>query len=202
MKDFNRFKKDCLTINGKQRVTLKSGTISFKNYSKQLSIPFKIYADFECILKKGSVKKNSSYTRKYQDDIPCGFAYKDVCIDNRLSKKVVLYIEKDAVYKFNKAILSEYNYCKKVIKKHFNKNLIISAEEEERFQLRNICWICDGFFYVADEKVRDHCHVTGKYRDAAHWSCNANLKLTKKIPVIFHNLKDCDNHLKADSRIG
>ena len=82
-----------------------------------------------------------------------------------------------------------------MMKKHFNKNLIISAEEEERFQLKNSCWICDKLFDVGDDKVRDHCHITGKYRGAAHWSCNINLKLTKKIPVIFHNLRGYGSHL-------
>ena len=49
-----------------------------------------------------------------------------------------------------------------MIKKHFNKNLIMFAEEEQRFQLTY------------------HCHITGKYRGAAYWSCNNNLKLSKK----------------------
>ena len=40
-------KENCLVINGKQNVNLKKGSISFKNYSTQLSTPFKIYADFE-----------------------------------------------------------------------------------------------------------------------------------------------------------
>ena len=44
-------KKVCLTINGTQSVRLKKGTIEFKNYFKQIAIPFKIYADFECNLK-------------------------------------------------------------------------------------------------------------------------------------------------------
>ena len=82
-----------------------------------------------------------------------------------------------------------------MIKKHCNKNLIMSAEEEERFQLTNSCWVCDKLFDVGDDKVRDHRHITGKYRRAAHWSCNINLKLTKKIPVIFHNLRGYDSHL-------
>ena len=77
----------------------------------------------------------------------------------------------------------------------FNKNLVISAEEEERFQLRNICWIYDKLFDVGDNKVRDHCYVTEKYRGSAHWNCNINLKLTKKVPVIFHNLRGYDSHL-------
>ena len=86
-------RENCLTINGKQGVRLKSGSISFKNYFKQLPVPFKIYADFECILRKvksGFIECdfNSSYTRKYQDHIPCGFTYKVVCIDKKFSKKL------------------------------------------------------------------------------------------------------------------
>ena len=49
-----------------------------------------------------------------------------------------------------------------------------------------------------DEKVRDHCHVTGKFRGAAHWTCNINLQLTKKVFVIFCNLRGYDSHLIFD----
>ena len=82
---------------------------------------------------------------------------------------------------------------KKMINKHFNKSLIMSAVEEERFQLSNSCWICDKLF--EDDKAKDYCHITGKYRGAAHWSCNINLKLSKKISVIFYDLKGFDSHL-------
>ena len=88
-----KHKENCSIINGKQSVKLKSGLISFKNYFKQLPVPFKVYADFECILKrvKSSDKNNGSYTKKYQDLIPCSFAYKVVCVDNKSCKKIVLY---------------------------------------------------------------------------------------------------------------
>ena len=46
-----------------------------------------------------------------------------------------------------------------------------------------------------DNKVREHCHITGKYRGAAHFSCNINLKTSKKLVVIFHNSKGYDSHL-------
>ena len=72
------------------------------------------------------------------------------------------------------------------MKKLFNKNLIMTDEEEEQFQLRNTCWISEKL--IEDKKVRDHCHITGKVRSTAHWSCNINLQLTKKVPIIFHSL--------------
>ena len=56
------------------------------------------------------------------------------------------------------------------MKKHFNKNLIMNAEENEIFELTNICWIYSKLIENKDErddKVRDHCHITGAYRDAA-----------------------------------
>ena len=71
----------------------------------------------------------------------------------------------------------------------------MSVKEEEKFQSSNSCWIWDKLFDVGDKKVRDHCHITGKYRGATHFSCNANLKLSKKVPVIFHNLRGYDSHL-------
>ena len=84
------------------------------------------------------------------------------------------------------------------MKKHFNKNFIMSEKEEEQFQLSNVCWICEKLIDHEDEKVRSHCHVTGKFRGAAYWSCNINLQLTKKVPAIFHNLRGYDSHLIFD----
>ena len=62
----------------------------------------------------------------------------------------------------------------------------MSEEDEKRFQSSNKYWIYNKLFAAEDNKVRDHDHVTGKYKGSAHWSCN--VKLTKKVPVIFHNL--------------
>ena len=81
------------------------------------------------------------------------------------------------------------------MKKYFNKILIMNEEEEYLFQQSNSCSICEKLIDNDDEKVRYHCHVTGKFRGAAHRSCNINFQLTKKIPVIFHNLRGYGSHL-------
>ena len=93
-KVLKRHKKVCLKINGKQSVKLRSASVRFKNHFKQLTVPFKIYADFESVLKEVQSNvndNNSSYTKKYQKHIPCSFSYKVVCIDDRFSKPTVLY---------------------------------------------------------------------------------------------------------------
>ena len=126
--------------------------------------------------------------KKYQDHVPCSFSYKVVCIDDRFDKPIVFYGGENATHEFIKATLKEYKYCEKVMNKHFNKNLIISEEEQHLFQQSN-CWICKKFIDNDEEKVKDHCHVTAKFRGAAHWNCNINFQLTKKVPLIFHNLR-------------
>ena len=132
-------KEVCLNINGAQSVRLEKGTIEFKNYYKQIPVPFRVYADFECNVKivEGY---GGSYSKKYQNHIACSFAYKLVCVDNEFSKPIVVYRGVNAARKFLKRFWI-FEYCKKVIKKHFNKNLI-KSEEEEQFQLSNTCWIC------------------------------------------------------------
>ena len=115
--------------------------------------------------------------------------------NDKFSKYLVLYRGKNAVFKFIQCIFGEYSYCKDVRKKHFNKNLVMSVKENEEFKRPNICWICGKLIRIGDQKVRDHCHINGNYRGPAHWSCNINLKISKKLVVIFHNLKGYDRHL-------
>ena len=57
----------------------------------------------------------------------------------------------------------------------------------------HICWVCKQ--ELNTDKVRDHCHVTGKFRGASHTKCNINLRLSKKLPITFHNLQEYDGHI-------
>ena len=196
-------KNNCISINGEQAIEMpeKGDKVYFKNHHKQLSVPFVIYADFEAITEKvDSCQPNNdkSYTEAYQNHKDCGYGYKVVCCyDDKYSKPVQIYRGENAVYKFMKNMLEEVNWCKSKMKKHFNKPLEMTKENETDFQKAAKCHICDIKYTNKDVRVRDHCHITGKYRGSAHQDCNLKLQIkpeTIKIPVIFHNLRGYDSH--------
>ena len=202
---------NCLTINGAQAIDMpKQGEniLKFNNFHKQLPVPFVIYADFEAIMKKvqgceqsEEMKKDKdrrSYTEAYQTHEDCGYGYKVVCCyDDKYSKYTRIYRGENAVYKFMEKMLEEVEYCKAVIKKHFNKPLVMTKVDEQHFKTMDGCHICGEKYTDKDVRVRDHCHITGEFRCSAHQECNLKLRIKPeniKIPVIFHNLHGYDSH--------
>ena len=65
----------------------------------------------------------------------------------------------------------------------------MTIDDEERYQNSQICWICNEKINNDKDKERDHCHITGKFRGAAHKKCNLKLKIPRKLLVIIHNLE-------------
>ena len=196
-------KNNCLSINGKQAIKMpeKGDKVFFKNHQKQLPIPFVIYADFEAITEKihGCLPNNEkSYTEAYQKHTDCGYGYKVVCCyDDKYSKPVQIHRGENAVHKFMENMLEEVDWCKSIIKKHFNKPLEMTEENEIDFKKAIKCHICDQQYTDKDIRVRDHCHITGEFRGSAHQDCNLKLRIkpaTIKIPVLFHNLRGYDSH--------
>lgn len=80
-------------------------------------------------------------------------------------------------------------YCKKTMKKKINKELDMSKKDKKYLRKAKKCWIYNKKYVDGDLKVRDYCHVTGKYRGLAHRDCNTNLKLIYEMPALFHNLR-------------
>ena len=197
-------KDNCITVNGTQAVKMpdkNNNTLKYNNFHKQQPVPFVIYADFEAITEKISgcqPNNNKSYTEAYQKRTDCGFGYKVVCCyDDKYSQPLKIYRGEKAVYTFLEYMLDEVKYCKKVIKKEFNKPLKMTKEDEKEFNKAEECHICNIKYNDDDIKVRDHCHITGKYRGSAHQECNLQLRVNPekvKIPVIFHNLRGYDSH--------
>ena len=70
----------------------------------------------------------------------------------------------------------------------------MTIEDEGKYQSSQNCWICDQKIINNKDKVRDHCHITGKFWGAAHKNCNSKLKIPRKIPIIFHDLEGYDGH--------
>ena len=200
----NNHKDNCIQVNGTQAVnmpTKDNNILKFNNFHKQQPVPFVIYADFEAITEKihrCQPNSNKSYTEAYQKHTDCGYGYKVVCCyDDKYTKPIQLYRGEKAVYKFMENMLEEVKYCKKVMKKHFDKPLRMTKEDEEEFEKAKECHICDKKYTEKDIRVRDHCHITGKYRGSAHQDCNLKLRINPKeikIPVIFHNLRGYDSH--------
>ena len=196
-------KNNCISINGKQAINMpeKGDKVFFKNYHKQLPVPFVIYADFEALTEKiqGCQPNNEkSYTEAYQKHTDCGYGYKVVCCyDDKYSKPVQIHRGENAVHKFMENMLEEVDWCKSIIKKHFNKPLEMTEENEIDFKKATKCHICDQQYTDKDIRVRDHCHITGEFRGSAHQDCNLKLRIKPvniKIPVLFHNLRGYDSH--------
>ena len=112
-----KHKEDCLSIDGVQSVNVEEGINKSGNYSKQLPVALKIFADLEYNFQDTEIY-GGSCTKKYHDHVPCSYAFKVVCIDNRFSEPVVVCRGENAAYEFIRAILKEYKYCKNIMKKH------------------------------------------------------------------------------------
>lgn len=137
--------------------------LKFKNVANQLSVPFVIYADFESILsplQTVAENKNTFYSHKH---IPCSFAYYIHCnYDDSLSK-FVLYRGEDCVEKFVDNIYSD---ARRIADVYSNK--IMCESSDALLNTASHCHICGQPFLAMEQKVVDHCHLTGKIRGAAH----------------------------------
>ena len=174
--------------------------VSFKNHHKKMDMPFVIYADFESLMKAiHSVQQShkKSYTEKKVLHKPISFCYYVKCsFDDKFSKSVrytTTSEDEDVAQIFVDELEKE---VKSIYKDHPKKTMTFTKKDNYHYKTATRCWLCDkGFTNEKDWKVRDHCHYTGKYRGAAHNSCNIQFRRPKFTPVIFHNLSGYDAHL-------
>ena len=75
------------------------------------------------------------------------------------------------------------------------KDIIMTKEDEENYRNNNICRFCEK--EIISDKVRDHCHLTGRYRGPAHSKRNINVNQDQSnfVPFLFHNFKNYDCHM-------
>ena len=169
-----------------------------ENFERKIKSSFIIYADFESILvPEDNWKQNpeESSTNKYREHIACSYGYKLTCVDDKFCNSFKTYLIEDAAYNFINSMIKESKYCSEVMKKHFNKKLVITKEDNENFENSTKCWVCDSYYVDNDFKVRDHFQIIGKHRGSACKDCNINLKLNCRIHIVFNKLKIYDSHL-------
>ena len=181
----------------------KGTMLMFKHHERSEQVPFIIYADTEALIKEMQncdPNPQNSYTKKYQKHEPISFSYYIKSFDDNVYKsKLRKYTGEDAIEKFVEWIEEDV----KDIANIPDVEMIFSSNELKQFNDATKCWICNEEFddtadekgYRKNEKVKDHCHYTGRFRGAAHNSCNLKYKKPKFIPVVFHNLSGYDSHL-------
>ena len=186
----NEHRISCLKINKKQNIIMpKFGSkVIFKNYFKMLRCP-------KVPVSTAKVDEQStSYSEGYQHHQICGYAYKVHCKIDKYSKSVKLYRGENYAENFLRNLLKENEEIQQIIKTQFHEKMKITQEQEREFQRSTKCYICEKNFTKKSIKVRDHCHITGKYRGPAHKVCNLQLVISNKLPVVFHNLRGYDSH--------
>ena len=181
-------------------------TTKFKNIRNQLNVPFVVYCDFECCTSQIQTCQNqpAPSTEAYQHHEPSGFCFLSVCDNPIFNQPPVVYRGDNAVDKFFDALMKEEWRIRKILKDP--KAMVMTQEDQVNFQQAGQCHICHQPLQL--DRVRDHDHLTGKYRGAAHNTCNLNFKYEKLnekikdsfiIPVVFHNLRGYDGHLLMQS---
>ena len=181
--------KDCVHL----KMSAPGSTISFKRFDRGQRVPFVIYNYFESLLKPISrcdPNPKISSTTKYQKHEPISFSYYIKCFeDTACDLEPRTYTGEDAIEKFIEWLEKDVEYICNIKK----EKMIFGEKEAEDFNNETDCWICKG--ELGPDKVRDHCHLTGRYRGAAHNQCNLKYRKIPFTPVVIHNLTNYDAHL-------
>ena len=172
----------------------------FKNHCRKMRVPFAVYADFESFIEPVTTcapSDDESYTQQYQKHTPCSYCYYIKCFDDELFPPILrkYTITRKDVNVGGIFVRNLEADIKRIYKKFRWKKamLPLTPEEEYEFEQATVCHICE--LPLAGDSVRDHCHLTGRYRGAAHNECNLAFRQPKFYPVFFHNLSGYDTHM-------
>ena len=175
--------------------TSNESHLNWKKHFHKNPLYFRIYADFEAdneidnsivgnktinIYKQNPVLNGYHIVSELEDVLkseyyksPLGYNNVDWFVDEviKLENKIAFYF------------------------KNTNKDIVMTDEDEEDYKNINVCRFCEKF--NESDKVRDHCHLTGKYRGASHSKCNINVtqKQSNFIPFFSHNFSNYDCHM-------
>ena len=160
--------------------------LKFEDNFMKISLPIRVYADFDCI----NQPANHPEVLFKQIPIAVGFY-----LISPFGNQYYSYFCEECTEGQQSAVtwfVNEMLTLELIASEYFttNKPLEISPQEEESFQQSKVCWLCEGSLLDCGDKVRDHDHLTGKYRGAAHSKCNINVKQKQSrfVPIFFQHL--------------
>ena len=135
------------------------------------------------------IHNDNSYTEKYQHHKPCGY---EINVDSITDEsESYLYRGCDCMDHCVKTCRNIQHEIMNVL--NISVPIIMTSEDEDNFKNASHCGMCDKSLEDPNDRVRDHCHMTGKYRCCAHSNCNLHLN-DFKLYLFFHNLKGYDSH--------
>jgi len=181
--------------------TDKNKEVKFTNKKKSLKVPAVIYADFEALTSELEyvVPTTESFTVREQHHKPIAGELRVVVRDDVPNRENYACREvfqgEDCVSAFVRAI---HKHSVNIIDNIFYVNRVMTDVDVEHHRTAKVCHECKATFKKGDDnlkKVRDHDHVTGKYRGAACNQCNLAMTMPKEVTVVFHNLRGYDSHL-------
>ena len=129
---------------------------------------------------------NKSFTVSYNKHTPSGFCYTIKCFDESIyPNRRVLYTMQETGEDIGKKFVECLE--KEVFKiLDTDKPITMSEADEANFQKTEDCYACGKL--LGEGRVRDHCHLTGKYRGAANNDCNLKMRTPNFVPVLFTDL--------------
>ena len=198
-KSFQQHQEFCVHDGVRAVLPPADSTMEFRKIGAATEVPFVIFADFESILKPVSFFIGEK-TRQIQQHIPCSFCFFPVSrIGIEFSPVLFRGNEGDDVGKiFLEKLMKQVKFILTEIRRPLiNKNwkrIIWEKGEQEKFLAAEVCWLCEKTVEEND-KVADHCHLTGRFRGAAHNFCNLQAQVPNFTPVFIHNLDGYDSHL-------
>ena len=171
--------------------------IKYNQGEKSIKSPFIIYADLECLLEKISTCYNNledSSTTEINKHTPSSYSLFTHCSFDKTKNKLDYYRGEDCMKKFCKDLREHATKKINYEKKHM---IPLTKKEEKHHNKQKVCYICKKEFNTDDKKhykVKDLCPYTGKYRGVAHNICNLRYRITKEIPIVFHDGSTYDYH--------
>ena len=164
--------------------------LKFEDYYMKVPIPIRVYADFECINQPAELRTDDPKVLFKQIPIAVGFY-----IISPFGNNYSSYFGESCVTWFVNEMLTLENIASNYFE--ITPEEVVASQEsfQQSTQLPKVCWLCEN--PLGEDTVRDHDHLTGKYRGAAHNKCNLNCKKKSSsfVPIFFHNFSGYDCHL-------